>query len=329
LLYLILDEFLSAEEIAKLRASYGDPSLADLNSVFLDGQRVSLGELQAAADALPFLADRRLVVVRRLLARFSTRGEQKERAGKGSPSVEERFAEYLNQIPPTTDLVLVEESEIDSRSVLYRALRSAGATIIAPPDLKSGELVKWVQRRARHKGSRLAPGVAEKLVDEIGVDLRALDQELEKLSLYCGQAEVQEADVARLVTASRTTSIFAMVDALGIRNHRQVVSILHDLLQEGEQPLKILALIARQWRLLVEAKELREMGGGPAEVASRLRVAPWQARKLLGQERSFSREELKALYRALLDTDVAIKTGQVEPVLGLDLFVAAACRRSA
>ena len=328
MLIVILDEFLGAERVESLRRAFGDPTLADLNTTYLDGHRVTLGDLQAAADSLPFLAERRLVVVRRLLARFSSRGGQREEGQRrGNSGVEAGFAGYLAQVPPTTDLVLIEDAPPEGRHALLKVAHDAGATIIYPLDARSGELLEWVRQRASRKGCRLGPGAGERLVDAVGGNLRQLDHELEKLALYCCEAEVQEEDVARLVVASREADIFALVDALGMRNRRQAVAVLHGLLNDGEHPLRILTMVVRQWRLLLQTKEIRQMGGTPADVAARVRLSPWQTQKLLSQERSFTWDDLTGAYHRLLEVDAAIKTGQMDPELGLDLFVAEASRR--
>jgi DNA polymerase III subunit delta len=325
MLYVALDEFMGAEKAVELRAAMGDPSLAELNTTVLDGQRLSIADLKAAAEAMPFLAERRLVIVRRLLARFGSRGGQSDESPRRKiADAQAAFAEYLGQVCPTTDILFIEDGAGEGRSSLLQAAQKAGAKLISPPSAKSGELVDWVRGRVRVKGSKLGPGAAERLVDAIGADLRTLDQEIEKLVLYRRGAEVREDDVALLVSGAREANIFAMIDALGGRNRRQAMAVLHDLIDDGEAG-RIVPMIARQWRLLLLAKELRQMGAAQEVIADSLRVAPWQVNKIAAQERNFTWDQLSLLYRALLEVDVATKTGQMEPVVALDLFVAQVC----
>jgi len=97
---------------------------------------------------------------------------------------------------------------------------------------------------------------------------------------------------------------------------------LRRLLDTGEHPLGLLAMIARQFRLLIQVKELKAEGATPPDVAKRLGIHPFPARKLTNQATHFTAAQLEAVYRHLLDTDVAIKSGEIEAEVALDLLVA-------
>jgi DNA polymerase-3 subunit delta len=112
-----------------------------------------------------------------------------------------------------------------------------------------------------------------------------------------------------------------MVDALGSRDRRRAIVLLRRLLQEGKAPLYILTMIVRQFRLLLEARELEAEGVPPAEMARAMGVQPWLASKILKQAHNFRPSDLEAILAQLLDIDVGIKTGQLQGPVALDMFV--------
>lgn len=318
------DEFSRSEEVAKLRRKM-DPVVGDLNTVLLEGRGLSLGELQAACEAMPFMADRRLVIVRDLLSsaaggKGARRGRREAPAvGQGPPGLEE----YLPHLPEMARLVLEESRALPPS---HRLLRLAGElqAYVRRFDLPKGEgLQRWIARRARGKGVGITSEAAELLATYVGPNLRLLDLELEKLSTYLGgSGTVGREEVERLVSSLQEASIFHMVDALGHRNGRRALTLLRQLLNKREAHLYLLTMMARQFRLLLMANELQARGASPAEMEREMGVTPGVLRGMLQQARNYSPAELTAALAQLLEIDVGIKTGRVEGALALELFVA-------
>jgi DNA polymerase-3 subunit delta len=141
------------------------------------------------------------------------------------------------------------------------------------------------------------------------------------------RATITEADVAQLTHYVPEESVFALVDALGQRDGRTAARVLHQLLDAERDTtsgaMGLFAMIVRQFRLLIQAREFLAMGRGrgPA-LAKELRVHKFVAGKLEKQSRNFTLEDLEAIYRRLLDLDRRIKTGKIDPVLALDTLIA-------
>ncbi len=328
------DEFSRNETVRSLRSRLvaADP-MAELNFGELDGRKLTLAELQTAADALPFLSDRRLIVVHGLLGRLNPRGGD----GAGRASLAEGLTRWLPALASTTRLVFVEDQLHANNPVLrwadpWRAAQPApdAAALIrefTPP--RAAELPRWLAARAAARAGAIDPAAAAALtaalVRDDGVDLRLASMELDKLLTYAGDRPVTAADVAELVTAVSLESIFKLIDALAERQGPAAATLLHQLLAEREPPLRLLALIARQFRLLLQARSLLDGGVAPAELNQRLAVPPFVARKLTGQCRRFSPGFLESALSRLLAIDTEIKTGRIEGTLALDLFVAGVC----
>jgi DNA polymerase-3 subunit delta len=150
-----------------------------------------------------------------------------------------------------------------------------------------------------------------------------LDQEIVKLATYAaGERPITTADVDVLVPYAQAAIIFDLVDALGRRDGRTAAQTLHSLLDAGEHPLGLMAMIVRQFRLLIQVKELKDEGDNSQAIAKALGIHPFPARKLYNQATHFTAAQLEMVYRHLLDTEVAIKSGEIDAEVALDLLVA-------
>jgi DNA polymerase-3 subunit delta len=116
-------------------------------------------------------------------------------------------------------------------------------------------------------------------------------------------------------------SIFELADAMGKRDTSSALGLLHDQLTHNAEPLYLLAMIARQFRLLLQVRDLAARGLNPDDIRTQLGLHPFVVRKVLEQSRNFSMDRLDAIYRRLLETDIAMKTGHGDPGVNLDVLV--------
>jgi DNA polymerase-3 subunit delta len=316
-IYLLVDDLAGRARLEELRSRLGDPTTAALNTATFDGGRLELSELRAACDSLPFLAERRLVLVRGLLARGGDEpaGEGRGRAGRPQP-----VAEYLERVPESTDLVFVEP-ETPPASAFTRQLdalaKQGRAEVVQERRLDESSAAVWVRDAAAALGGGIAPGAAAALVEAVGPDRRALQRELEKLTLLADGRPVSESDVRALVRPIDPGRIFELVDGIGGRNPRLALRAWRTLLRAGEDPHRLLAMIARQFRLLGQAKELAGRGGPPGAAAGQLGVPPRVAAGLIAQARGWPPGALEAVFARIVALDEASKTGgpELEPAL--------------
>jgi DNA polymerase-3 subunit delta len=325
------NELERSEQVADFKRKIGDESVRDLNVTVLDGRKTTLSELQHAADSIPFLADKRLVLVEGLLGRLAGRKSKASDEADDDSTPTGSAKDFLNDllvylptVSESTRLVFVEAQSIKpSHPVLKLAQKQSGKTVIEFPQPQAGELTNWIIKRAKKHGGEIDRVAANRLAAMIGSDLRRIDQELEKLITYVNaQRSVNEKDVLLLVTDSGLSNIFDMVDALGRRDGKKASRELHLLIDQGDNPLGLLAMIVRQFRLLIQVKELSEKPLPPDAIAKELKLHPFVVKKIGEQARNFSLPQLETIYRRLLDIDVEIKTGQTSDVLALDLLVA-------
>ncbi|HEV8637678.1 MAG TPA: DNA polymerase III subunit delta [Chloroflexota bacterium] len=318
MIYLLVDDLAGRARLAELRVGLGDPSTAELNTATFDGLRLDPAELQAACDAVPFLAGRRLVLVRGLLAR-SGGDPAGEAPGRGAGRLQP-LIDYLERTPESTDLVFVEP-EAPPASPFTRAVdtlaKSGRAEVVRESRLDAPAAVAWVRERAAALGDGIEPGVAEALVEAVGVDRRALLRELEKLILLADGRPVSDGEVRALVRPIDPDRLFELVDGIGGRNARLGLRAWRTLRRAGEDPHRLLAMVARQFRLLVQASELAGRGVPPPAAAAALGVPPRVGAGLLAQARRWPPGALEAVYARIVALDEASKTGgpELEPSL--------------
>jgi DNA polymerase-3 subunit delta len=308
------DEFTQAETLSQLKSGLGDPAMVDLNTTLFDGRTVRLGELMHVCNTLPFLAEKRLVIVENLLEHLGGKGREKER---------DALLEYLPQLPATTRLVLLERKTLSSKNRFIKLAKSSSMgyekSFQAP---QGGGLERWIVKRVEDHGGAIHPHAAALLATDVGEDLRLLEMEITKLLTFCNFSRpIQPADVELLTPYVAQADIFALVDAIGQRRGRAAATLLRRKLEAGDEPLYLLAMIVRQIRLLIQVKEKSEQGYRPDEIARQAKIHPYVTGKLVRQVQNFGQTRLEAIHRQLLDTDIAIKTGRIDPAVALDLLV--------
>ena len=307
------DEFAIAAALEKLEQALGDPSSAAMNLSRFDGRAgLDFEALNTAAGAAPFLSPRRLVILKHPSAAFS------------SPEGRKKLIGLLEQLPPTTTFALVEAEVLKSDHWLLKwAQRAAPRVEVRAFSMpKRRDMPGWIVQETKKQGGRIEPAAAARLAEMTGEDTRVAAQEIAKLLTYVNYARPVDArDVEQVSLVSASGSVFDLVDALGLGDARKAQHVLHRLLDDGD-PFELWPMIIRQFRLLVQAREIVEARGGPAEVQKELGLHEFVAEKITTQARRFSLPALEAIYHKLLEIDEGAKTGQVPLDLALDMLVA-------
>lgn len=277
-----------------------------------DGEETPEEEIVRRAQVPPFLASRRLVVVRH--APFF--GGSQRKASRSSP-----LAAYFAHPSPTACLIFTTSHPVDLKSQLAQALLKRGRAVEFTY-LNKPDLVRWLQKQARLAGKAFSPEAAALLVERAGPDLLRLSQEFHKLLSYVGaEKEIKEEHVSALTVPLPEESIFRVMDALGEKRYREALAGIRDLLRAGHQAPAVLAMVARQFRLLLLARELKEKKEPPARIAAQLGVPPFVARKLLAQAENFSRQQAVMALSMLLNADEAVKKGRMDFLAAMEMLI--------
>ena len=301
------------ETVARLLNKLGDPALLDLNTSRFTGA-LSFADLRQACDALPFLAPARVTIITGFIA------------AKPGKDLLSQLVAYLPQLPDSTRLIFLESQKLRDNNPLLKLARESEngyEKLFVRP--QGSELERWVQQCVQQKGGNISPQAAHLLAINVGNDLDILDNEIEKLVAFKGPDEsavIAPADVTLLSPYVAEASIFDLVDALGNRNGKRASLLLQQKLNEGTDPFYLFSMFVRQFRLLIQVKELAEAGYRPQGISRELKLHSFVVGKLYQQARGFGQRELEQIYRRLLEVDVDVKTGQADMLTALDLLVA-------
>ncbi|MYE06199.1 MAG: DNA polymerase III subunit delta [Chloroflexi bacterium] len=315
------DRFARLEAVAALRREHDTDGALTNNSVSFDGARVSLGELGAAASAAPFLGGVRWVRVDGLCARFGVprRGARQMGEWDGLPDL-------LPQIPPTTVLVFVED-ELRRNNPMLRLIEPLADTREFAR-LKPEQALDWLRGEVRRRGLHLTRNAAQTLVDRAGGDRGALTHAVDKLSLYAGDANVDETIVEAMVPAMRSVSIFNLVDAVAERRLADAMRALDGVRAEGEPEARIIQMLARTYRQIVVAREVIDRGGSNEDIqqAANANFA-WLARRLRRQAQAYTQASADAALARILEAEVSMISyrrnhGGLPEDVAVDLLVA-------
>ncbi len=317
------DSFLVPRRLDELIAESGASDVLEANRHRLVGSQTKPGELLSMCNALPFMDDYRLVVVEGLLGTAESQGRGRRRGSSGDSGVAGQWQALGDAIPlmPDTTVLVFTDGPLSANNPLLRLLRPVAQVeeLSAP----SGEaLARWVKSAAEAKGSSISPSAIRSMTDLVGNDLWTLTQELEKLALYCSGRMIQEVDVGEMVSQVREASIFAAVDAMIDGRPGVALRLLHRLKEDGREAPYIISMVERQLRLLALARDSMDRGVPQSELRGRLGTSSdFVVRKTVEQARRHSMPEIIWRYNRLLETDLAIKRGRLEPDLALELLV--------
>lgn len=298
------------ETLAGLREKMDDPAMLDLNTTRFD-KPAALPALRNACDALPFLSKVRLVICEDLLTNNTSKEFVKELVG------------YLPSMPATTRLFFLESKALRHNHALLKLAESHEKGFVKQFSKPEGvALERWIQQQVAERNGRIHPQAARMLAANVGSELHTLTNEIEKLTLYKGTAEIEAADVALLSPYAAEASIFDMVDALGSRSGKKASLLFQQKLAGGADPFYLFSMFTRQFRLMIQVKELAEDGLRPPAIAQALKMHSFVVGKIYQQSQGFSLAQLAHIYRHLLEIDVGVKTGRNEMTTALGLLIA-------
>ncbi|MEL6151546.1 MAG: DNA polymerase III subunit delta [Chloroflexota bacterium] len=312
------DEFRMSQTVNKMRAEMREIDSAGLNLSEFDGSDANAPEVLGAVSAFPFLADRRLVIVRGMLTYITRKG-----AGETGKKQVQRLLDDLPALPDWARLVFVEPKSINANSKLLKLAQSDPygyeKEFTVPQNL-----TQWLMRQAKSDhDTALEPSAAQALSSVVSGDLRRADNELSKLASYAGGDPITENMVALLTPYTPETRIWDMIDAMAAGRGDRAMTMLHNVLDEpNEDPFRVWALVVRQFRLMLLAKEHLDGGGSSATLADAMGMKAFQVKKLPGQVSRFTLDDLETIYRKLLEYDTNVKTGKMNILLALDTLVA-------
>ena len=296
----------------KMRALVGDEGQGAPDVTVFEGENLTLGALSDAALTIPFLASRRLVIVKSPLKMPTL----------NSPKARSRFLAVLESVPSTTAVVLDIPTTLKKRHWLLKWAEKQGERVLVRAYSEPANMVQWILKRAKEEGGEFTVRAASELARRVEGDTTAAVHEIGKLLAFVGYSRAVDLDDVRKVTpAPEHPNIFEMVDALALGRREQALKLLRQLLKEEDAP-RLWGMVIRQFRLLILAREAMNEGIHDKNALSkRIGVHPFVAQKLLNQARRFDIATLEEIYSRLWEADRNWKTGKADLETSLDLLV--------
>lgn len=299
-------------EEAYLRSQYRDRlknALADpkdtMNVSCFEGKGIRPEEIIDLAETLPFFASRRVILIEN---------------SEFFKAKCDKLADYLPTMPDTACLIFVETA-VDKRGRLYKAVKDKGR-VVEFQTQDENTLTKWILGILKREGKQIARSTLSLFLERTGTDMEHISRELEKLLSYTYERDViTTQDVEEICIVLTTNRIFDMIRAIAEKNQQQALKLYYDLLALKESPRGILALLARQFQQLLLVKSLMAKGYDQASMASKTGLAPFIVRRLMGQARNFTTEQLTS---ALTDCAKAVEdvtSGRMNDVLSVELLI--------
>lgn len=335
------DQVAIRQFIRTQKALLGEEEMASLNISTLDGKTVSDSDLRNALLSASFFLPHRLVIINNPLAKLESRRGKKEdegspsTSGKKAKSGRAAFLELLEEVPETTVLVLVIEDHqkwhagrtdwevCNERHFLveWAAAHADIARVVGLPLPSEREMPAWLQKKAVELGGKLNREASAELAQFVGNDTCLATLELEKLITYADGRWIEPSDVMTLSTSVISATIWNFTDALGERDARKALSVLHQLMETLDLRQEIFPMVIWLFRQLLLGCELLQSGGNQADLSRELHLAGFQTRKLSTQVRHFTLPQLREAYHRLMAIEEQSKRGNTDLSVLMDQFI--------
>ena len=306
------EDFLIEEATFTLAKSILPDGIDDISCSRLQGTEITLQEVLDMADTVSLFSHQRLLIVADAPYFARNSGISKANMSRllnlnSKKEIDAHLIFCATEISQSFKIV----KELTARGALYRF-----------DALNNTAKMAWLREKVAEYGKRTDGSVLQLFLSQVGSDLRTLATELEKLVTFLGnQKEITEESIYAVSSRNTEANIFALIDAVVYGKTPQALVLLKDLLAIGEPPLRILSMLVRQFRLISEAKEL--WAAGERKLAAALSLKPYAAQVLAKHIQHINDAQLKYALELLLQCELDIKRGRIEPVLALETLIVA------
>jgi len=281
--------------------SLGDEEMISMNTVSLDAKDANIDEVLTMVQSVPFLASSRVIILEGLLTMF-------DKSNKTDFGQWTQIESVIENIPDSNYLVLIDGKLRSANPMLKLLEKKARSKEFIP--LRGAPLRNWASRAADERGVAIEDDALSLLIDFCGNNLRSLESEIEKLSLYKHDEKIIDlSDVKLHVNYERDENIFRIVDQIFSKNYNSARLSFQHLLDSGTDSIEFILLLASQLRRLIVAKDLIDRKVPQGKFKSYLGTrSDFAVNKSVQQSRSFSMNQLMKMHREVVNLDLAIRS---------------------
>ena len=319
MMYLVFgeQELLVNKMIDKLSKSELDV-IDDFNLVTFDAYKTPLYEIVNDASTLPFMADKKVVVVKN--AYFLTSESPKLEFEQSFNELEE----YLeNDNKDVVMIFSVVTSKLDDKKALVKKVKEK-SKIYALDNVGKKDLPRVVRQMFDKQGINITSDALNEFISRCGEDMYLINNEIEKLSCYKKDIDIK--DINLMISKKLEDNVFEMIDGIFAKRLDRVFTIYYDLKVNNNEPLTLISLIASQVRFLYQVMVLKDKGYSESNIANELSCHPYRAKLALEKVYKLNKMDLTDLLEELSSLDIKIKSGEIDRFVGFELFLLNACK---
>lgn len=279
-----------------------------MNLDIFDDKTYSADKLSDKCDTMPFMAERRIIVIKN--SGIFAPGKKDE---------SEKTFDYLPHIPEDC-IVIFAEDKIDKRSRLFKKAGTTGKSVEFKTPSES-IMIKWIAKKAKEYGADISMSTGAYLLNVLKSGMETVDLELSKLSDYAKGREIQRSDIDLIVTKPLESRVFDMIRAVTKRNTEEALYMYNSMLLLKESPIGILTLMSRQYKNMLSVKELAMQRKSPSEISSVIGLNIWAVNDCIKNCGAYTFDMLEKGYTDCLETDVRIKSGKISDRLGVEMLL--------
>ena len=293
-----------------------DPADMDFNLSVFDMKEVSVQEALETAQTITFFGGKRVVVLKESF--FLSTQKEKTEVEHDLGTLED----YVSNPAEDSVIVIVAPYEkLDERKKIVKAVKKF-AEVLHADAFNERILNEWLDEQALHCGVSISRDAKERLIQLVGGNLMLMSKEMEKFSLYVGEGgQVDDSVVDLLTVKTLEQDVFSLVDHVVNKRLAKALQIFYDLLQQKEEPIKLLTLLARQFRIIYHVKVLSSQGMNQKEMASELKLHPYAVKIAMKQAQAFDYPQLSNAIGLFAETDYKIKSGTTDKKLAFELLM--------
>lgn len=309
--------------------------LPELNVVTLEGERISYDEIVNACETLPIMGGKRIVHIKnpQFLKKSTTNDsdEVKKQPADQKDGLVDYLSNYVKSIPSDGILIISYDNEVDFKNKMLHAIKSKGYALEFKK-LKGEELNNSIIASFEKNGKKISKSDLFYFTATIGSSSEIMEQEIEKVCMYAANEDfVTKKHIDEIVTKGIENNIFKMVDSISIKNADTAMSILNVLLFQKEEPLRILGMIIRQYRILYLIYLMVEQRKSIEEIKSNLKskkmnLMDFVVNNYIKQARNYNAVALRESLSLCFKADYNIKTNKFAPELVLETLIVQLCK---
>lgn len=291
------EEHFKQSALQSLRQAILPEGLEELNETIMEAAETNA--VIAAVETVPFMADRRLIVLRDYPALM------------GRAEADDKLLEYLAHIPETAILLFYCTGKPDGRKKLYTTVKKVGK-IVSFDRLKNQELTSWVTSSFHDLGKECDSRTADFLIFTCGTDSNLLNGEIAKIASFRPEdPSVSPDDIRTLATPSTECTVFSMVDAVVAGQSAKAMMLMRNLLRSGEDRIYLLAMLLRQYKMLQHVKIMQFEKQSRDYIVKHLGVPSFAADQYIRQASAYTGGQVKQAVRWCLDMEYSVKSGRI------------------